>query len=215
MIDRNRVCEFPLSATRPWPARPERSGFTIRFLLRRTGGLFGRDAFHMPGGQKSLRLQGRHAAQPSGRDGLAIHVISHITGRENARHRCCGREGGGFDEAVGFLFDRTGKHSLAGVCPMAIKMPSARISVTESVFTFRIAAPTTLRGLSLPRTSSSTLFQITWILGFRNKRSCRMRSARNASRRWTTVTVLAKLVRNSASSTAVLPPPMTITSLPL
>ena len=40
-------------------------------------------------------------------------------------------------------------------------------------------------------------------------------SARKLSRRCTMVTLLAKLVRNSASSTAVLPPPTTTTFLPL
>jgi hypothetical protein len=39
-------------------------------------------------------------------------------------------------------------------------------------------------------------------------------SARRLSRRWTSVTFEAKLVRNSASSTAVLPPPTTTISLP-
>ena len=41
-----------------------------------------------------------------------------------------------------------------------------------------------------------------------------MRSARKLSRRWITVTCAARLERYSASSTAVLPPPITATSLP-
>ena len=40
-----------------------------------------------------------------------------------------------------------------------------------------------------PKTSSISAFQITSILGCLNSRSCRMRSARNSSRRWTTVTL--------------------------
>ena len=40
-------------------------------------------------------------------------------------------------------------------------------------------------------------------------------SARNLSRRCTSVTLLQMLARYSASSTAVLPPPTTATSLPL
>ena len=43
-------------------------------------------------------------------------------------------------------------------------------------------------------------------------RFCRIFSARRRSRRWTSVTLVAKWVRNSASSTAVLPPPTTTTS---
>ena len=52
------------------------------------------------------------------------------------------------------------------------------------------------------------------VFGFLNRRSCRIFSARKLSRRCTTVTLVAKLVRNNASSTAVLPPPITSTSLP-
>jgi len=39
-------------------------------------------------------------------------------------------------------------------------------------------------------------------------------SARSVLRRWISVTLVAKLVRKIASSTAVLPPPMMQTSLP-
>jgi hypothetical protein len=75
-------------------------------------------------------------------------------------------------------------------------------------------APFTLSVFSSPATSSSTVSQITEIFGFLNSRSCRIFSARKLSRRCTTVTLEAKLVRNNASSTAVLPPPITSTSLP-
>ena len=43
---------------------------------------------------------------------------------------------------------------------------------------------------------------------------CMIRSARSESRRWMRVTFEAKFVRNSASSTAVLPPPITATARP-
>ena len=79
--------------------------------------------------------------------------------------------------------------------------------------TSRRTTPLTEGGMSVPVTSASSVFQRTSILGWLNSRFCRMRSARNSPRRWTTVTLLAKLVRNSASSTAVLPPPTTTTSL--
>ncbi len=64
-----------------------------------------------------------------------------------------------------------------------------------------------------PVTSSSTESQTTSIFGCLNSRSWKIFSARKWSRRCTTVTLEAKLVRNSASSTAVLPLPMTKTSL--
>ena len=66
----------------------------------------------------------------------------------------------------------------------------------------------------VPVISSTTLSQITFTFGLAISLSCRMRSDRNESRRWTTVTVVAILARYSASSTAELPPPITATSLP-
>src|SRR5260370_894451 len=97
---------------------------------------------------------------------------------------------------------------------MATNMPSALRSLSARVLTLRRMAGLSLSGCSAPAPSSSTVSQITEILGFLNSRSCRIFSARKLSRRCTTVTLEAKLVRNSASSTAVLPPPITSTSLP-
>jgi len=47
------------------------------------------------------------------------------------------------------------------------------------------------------------------IFGFFSARSCMIFDARSLSRRWTTVTLLANLVRKVASSIAVSPPPTT------
>jgi hypothetical protein len=61
--------------------------------------------------------------------------------------------------------------------------------------------------------SSTTLSQIGSIFGLPNSRSCMIFSARSSSRRWTSQTLAAMFDRYSASSTAVLPPPITATSL--
>ena len=47
------------------------------------------------------------------------------------------------------------------------------------------------------------------IFGLASARSCMIFEARNSSRRWMIVTVVANLVRKIASSTAVSPPPTT------
>src|SRR5438094_4235092 len=54
-----------------------------------------------------------------------------------------------------------------------------------------------------------------WIFGFAVALSCIILLARNASLRWTTVTLFVMLARNVASSIAVSPPPTVTTSFPL
>src|SRR6187397_51373 len=98
---------------------------------------------------------------------------------------------------------------------MATNTPSASNVEISPVVTLRSLTPVTFLGSSVPTTSSSTEFHTTSTLGFLNRRSCMILSARKLSRRCTTTTFSAKLVRNSASSTAVLPPPTTTTRLPL
>ena len=68
---------------------------------------------------------------------------------------------------------------------------------------------------ALPRIFSITLSHRKPIFGFLSARSCMIFEARRVSRRCTTVTCFANLVRNVASSIAVSPPPTTRTSLPL
>ena len=59
------------------------------------------------------------------------------------------------------------------------------------------------------------MFHTNSIFGFRCARSCMIFEARSSSRRWSTFTLVANLVRKVASSMAVSPPPTTATSLPL
>ncbi len=92
---------------------------------------------------------------------------------------------------------------------MAMKTPSVATSLTSSVLMFRSLAPVTAPS---PRISSTTESQITPIFGFDRARSCMIFEARNSSRRWTIVTLLANLVRKVASSMAVSPPPTTRSS---
>ena len=56
---------------------------------------------------------------------------------------------------------------------------------------------------------TTVLFQAKRILSLAKARSCMIFEARSSSRRCTTVTVSANLVRNSASSMAESPPPTT------
>ncbi len=82
------------------------------------------------------------------------------------------------------------------------------------VFTFFTRRLVTASG-SLPRRNLVDRWSNrTSTFGRADSRSCSTRSARNESRRCTTVTLAAILQRYSASSTAVLPPPTTITFLP-
>src|SRR5438046_2299311 len=81
-----------------------------------------------------------------------------------------------------------------GRWPMAMKTPSIGNSATLAVLTLRRRTPVTLSGSPVPTTSSSTVCHRTEIFGFLNSRSCRILSARKLSRRWTRVTLLAKLV---------------------
>ncbi len=63
-----------------------------------------------------------------------------------------------------------------------------------------------------PRTSTTSVSQRNRIFGLAKARSCMIFEARRLSRRWTTVTDRANLVRNVASSIAVSPPPTTAMS---
>ena len=65
----------------------------------------------------------------------------------------------------------------------------------------------------VPITSVTVEFQSNSIFGLSKARCCMIFEARSSSRRWTTVTVLANLVRKTASSIAVSPPPTTTTFL--
>ena len=61
--------------------------------------------------------------------------------------------------------------------------------------------------------STTSLSQTKLIFSLANARSCMILLARSSSRRWTTVTDRANLVRKVASSMAVSPPPTTTMSL--
>src|SRR3972149_4296740 len=94
---------------------------------------------------------------------------------------------------------------------MATKRPSNGSSCRSPLRASRRRRPVTT---SSPNTSAISLFQRTSILGWASARSCMILLPRNCSRRWTSVTWLAKRVRKVASSRAVSPPPTTATCLP-
>ncbi|CFP65222.1 Uncharacterised protein [Bordetella pertussis] len=97
---------------------------------------------------------------------------------------------------------------------MATKQPSTSRSSVASVSVLRMRTPVT--PLSSPSTSSRVWNSFSSMLPLATlsiSLSTRMGSARNLSRRWIRVTLRQMLDRYSASSTAVLPPPITTTSL--
>src|SRR5262249_20186975 len=132
-------------------------------LLRRHGRL--RLALR---GEETFGFERRHAALPGGGYRLAIDVVGHIAGGEYARHRRRSRERRGLDVAAVLHLQLPGENFGAGVWPIAMKTPSARISVEALVLTLRRTTPLTFNGFSSPTTSSSTLSQITEIFGFLN-----------------------------------------------
>mmetsp|Transcript_7789 Transcript_7789/g.17586 ORF Transcript_7789/g.17586 Transcript_7789/m.17586 type:complete len:206 (+) Transcript_7789:474-1091(+) len=114
---------------------------------------------------------------------------------------------------------------------MATNTASASIFVSTPVYTsFNMAPLTTLatgasRSTSspsvassasdaFPRTSVRTEFHRTLMEGCSNTRCARTLDARNASRRWITVTDSLVLAKTNASSIAVSPPPTTKTCFP-
>jgi hypothetical protein len=108
------------------------------------------------------------------------------------------------------------KMPVLGVWPMATNMPLTARSRVLAASTLRTRTPVT--PLSSPSTSSTTWSQISVTLppgpAFSNSFCCMIFSARSLSRRCTSVTCEAMFDRYSASSTAVLPPPMTATGWP-
>ena len=51
--------------------------------------------------QEALRVQRRHASRPGGGDGLAVGLVLHIAGGEDAGDRSLRAAGAGHDIAVG------------------------------------------------------------------------------------------------------------------
>src|SRR5271169_2952115 len=182
MINQNRGCEIPwMAAARDVAASPERSGVAIRCRSCGTGiprGLFGGGAVDLAGGEKALRLQRRHAPHPRRGHRLAVHVVGDVAGREHARHRGGGR-GRGLDVAGRLHLDLAGEqfggrrvadgeeHAVGANGGMRAGFDVAQLDLRDLARMLRTAD---LRHL---------VVQITWILGCLNRRSCRMRSARN------------------------------------
>ena len=103
--------------------------------------------------------------------------------------------------------------SVLGLWPMAMNTPCSATSRDAPSFTFLMRIPVT--PVLSPSTSSSVALSASSILPaatFSMSLSIMIFSARNFSRRCTKVTFFAMLARYSASSTAVLPPPITATS---
>ena len=96
---------------------------------------------------------------------------------------------------------------------MAMKTPSTASSRLAPVSLFRTTAPVTTPS-STSFTSTSSVFHSKAILGLANALSCMIFDARSRSRRWSTVTCEANLVRKIASSMAESPPPTTAMGLP-
>ena len=94
---------------------------------------------------------------------------------------------------------------------MATNSPSTASVEVSPVATFSTARASTVLS---PSTSVTTVSHRNEILSLWKARSCMIFEARSWLRRWTTVTLVANFVRNSASSMAESPPPTTAISLP-
>ena len=92
---------------------------------------------------------------------------------------------------------------------MATKTPATGRTFSVPSSTLRSRTPVTVCS---PSTSATVEFHSNPILGLAKARSCMTLEARSRSRRWTTVTLVANLVRNVASSRAESPPPTTTSS---
>ena len=102
---------------------------------------------------------------------------------------------------------------MLGLCPIATKIPST--SNKEEVLSFNdlIEILFTNLGFSLPLISTTTEFHKKEIFVFAKALFWRIFSALSWSLLWINITSFANLVKNNASSTAVLPPPITATFL--
>ena len=92
---------------------------------------------------------------------------------------------------------------------MATKTPAKGVVVVSPVWTSRSSSAST--DVS-PTMSSTTVFHRKLIFGCSMARACMIFEALKVSRRWITVTLRPNLARNSASSSAESPPPMTAMS---
>ena len=99
-----------------------------------------------------------------------------------------------------------------GSWPIATNRPCAGISC--SLVRVQVAEPhARSSGRRRATTSSTTVGVTNSIFSFARARSIMIGDARNSSRRWTSVTLVANFVRKIASSIAESPPPTTTTSL--
>jgi hypothetical protein len=101
--------------------------------------------------------------------------------------------------------------SVRGTMPTKMKMPSVSSSWTSFVLRFSTRRVSTL---PLPSNPRGSWLHRTLILGCSTASFAVDASAWNWSNWWIMVTLFANWVRNSDSSTAELPPPMTWMSLP-
>ncbi len=142
-----------------------------------------------------LHFQRGHAAGAGGGDGLAITAVLHVAAGEHAGH---------FREdilvrnqvaiRVGFeLASEDLRVRECGRCPETWRWSGN--SQLSPVFRLRRRRPVT-SFLLTSRTSSTTVSVRNSILGFARARSSMIFEARNCSRRWISVTLLAKRVRN-------------------
>ena len=147
--------------------------------------------------------------RPGGGDRLAVDVVLYVAAGEDALDGCPGAVAGD-DVAVVVEVELTDEEVGVGVVADGHEDAADRRSFDVSPVTVsRRARPRPCRS---PMTSSTALFHTKLILGLAKARSCMIFEARSSSRRWTSVTLVAKLVRKLASSMAESPPPTTAIS---
>ena len=166
--------------------------------------------------EPALAVERGHAAAAGRGDGLAVDVIDDVAAGEDAldvRDRRVGMRQA--DVAALVELELADVRPACSACGRwRRRVPASASSVIAFVFRLRSLSAVTPPSF-VPMTSSTVESKMNSIFGLLRARSCMIFEARSSSRRWTTVTLLANLVRNVASSIAESPPPTTTISLSL
>jgi len=128
--------------------------------------------------EETLCFQGGHAAKARGRHCLPPDFVGDVAGGKYAGHRSCGGIWRHLDIARRFQLDLARDEVGCRRMTDCNEDTVGRHLAQASVLTFFSRTWVTLPGFSVPQISSIALSHTTLILGFLNRRSCRMRSAR-------------------------------------
>ena len=158
-------------------------------------------------GEVALGVERGGATGAGGGDRLAVVVVDEVAAGEDAGEVGAGR--GVVDEHVALVVE----------VDLAVQQLRARVVADRDEqpgrVELRASSPVTVSrrvtpvSWSSPWIAATAEFQTNSIFGSAKARSCMILEARSSSRRWMSVTLAPKRVRNVASSIAESPPPTT------